>query len=208
MRLIGPSVYRSPLWRAVVARLPRAARVWARSRRKWQPQLVMWYPSATPPPPATLPDAFTLRTYREGDERRWLDLLNANGELGRWDLTRLRHDNAGMVYEALFFVCAGERLVATAGVCDREHLGRAVWEIGWVARDPAFRGQRLGRHATVAALGAALRLPPRPILLKTDDHRLPAIRTYLDLGFRADREGDLSFESRWRRIDAALAGRR
>jgi len=51
-------------------------------------------------------------------------------------------------------------------------------------RVPAHRGRRLGFWACLAALHRFAEEGREAALLLTDDFRLPAIRTYLRLGFR------------------------
>jgi mycothiol synthase len=151
------------------------------------PQLLMWLPATAPLDEPVPPAGYTVRGLTAADEPGWWQLLNAGGELGAWDLERLRRDAAGgLVPSAQRFVAAGDQIVACAGVYDRTRFDLAAWEIGWVAAHPAHRGRGLGRCVTAAAARASRLLLPRPTYLLTDDHRLPAIRTYLGLGFVPD----------------------
>ncbi len=56
-------------------------------------------------------------------------------------------------------------------------------EVGWIAADPDHGGKGLGRAVTAAATARLLDLGAGQVYLRTDDHRLPAVRTYLALGF-------------------------
>ncbi len=183
-------------------------REWFTSGIRWwllggrRPQLHMVYRAAEPPAMPGLPPNITLRTFEPGDEDAWIDLLNRNGELGQWDRARLDDENRTMVPSGVFFACDGERLVATSGVQDRPHRGEPAWEIGWVARDPEYARMWLGEAVTVASVRAALALEPREIFLKTDDHRLAAIKVYRKLGFLrvANSRG---YRKRWRAVAQA-----
>jgi mycothiol synthase len=141
-----------------------------------------------------------LRSFQAGDEPAWAALLQANGELGVWDVARVERELAGdLIQAAQFFVIAAGQLVATTGVYARLRLDGPAYEIGWVAVAPAWRGRGLGRQVVAAAVGAALALPSRPVYLLTDDHRLPALKLYLRLGFRPDMSHP-SYRGRWRRL--------
>lgn len=166
------------------------------------PQLRMGYTPAAPPAVDGLPSGYQLRTFQVGNEQGWLELLNANGELGEWNLERI----AGVLGGGLkkqFFVAAGAQLAACAGVHNALLDGVEYWEIGWVASHPAHRGRGLGGQVTAAAVEYALTLPPRPIILRTDDFRLPAIKVYLQLGF-APLFDHPSYPERWRLITTRL----
>lgn len=166
------------------------------------PQLRMTYPRFLRPAVGDLPAAYQLRAFESGDEQGWMELLNANGELGEWNLERI----AGVLGGGLkkqFFVASGRQLAACAGVHDAVLDGVEYWELGWVASHPAHRGRGLGGQVSAAAVGYALTLPARPIVLRTDDFRLPAIKVYLQLGF-APLFDHSSYPERWRLIASRL----
>lgn len=167
-------------------------------------QLVMWYARQQEPTPGPLPIGYTVRPFKEGDQEAWFGLLNRNGQLGHWDLGRIEGELGGALQRAgQFFVENEGRLVACAGVYDRQRKGQPCWEIGWIANDPDEVGKGVGRTATAAAVNYALTLPPRPIYLLTDDHRIPALKTYLKVGFSPDLEHP-TYIARWRLIFSQL----
>ncbi len=104
----------------------------------------------------------------------------------------------------LFFVVApdGTRVATSAGVLH----GGGEGYIHMVAADPICRGKGIGHAmlwrgvADLAARGATY------VTLTTDDFRLPAIKTYLDGGFRPvlwpDPESDM--RARWDAVIAEL----
>jgi mycothiol synthase len=55
--------------------------------------------------------------------------------------------------------------------------------LNWVAGDPEHRGKGLGLAVCAAVVKRFLGAGYRRIYLQTDDFRLPAIATYLKLGF-------------------------
>ena len=148
--------------------------------------------------------SFLLRTFRSGDEYRWIELLNANGELGEW--TRERFDIEILPYlesAYQFFYEDGDRLVACAGIYKKNIKNERVYEIGWVAVEPTYQGQGLGKYIVHAALAKALTLSLCPIRLFTDDYRLKAIKLYLSLGFEADLTDENTKKS-WPKVRLAI----
>ena len=151
------------------------------------------------------PPGYGARTYRSGDLPGWVGLLNANGKLGEWDEDKIRAEmTGGLVDGCQFFVEYEDLLVALASVYDREIFGKACWEIRWVATHPDHQRKGLGTFVTAVALEAALRLPTRPIVLQTDNFRVPAIKSYLKIGFLPDCSQDSSFADRWTKVFARL----
>jgi mycothiol synthase len=167
-------------------------------------QLVMWYMGRQDPKQDPLPTGYKLRSFQEGDQGAWAALLNRNNQLGRWETERVEGELAGALQRSgQFFVENGQRLVACAGVYDRLRNEEPCWEIGWIANDPSEVGKGLGRQVAAAAVRYALALPERPIYLLTDDHRLPALKTYLKIGFVPDLDHPTYIE-RWQLIFTQL----
>ena len=178
------------------------------------PQLILWYGREVAP---DLPEieGCRLRTYQPGDEEGWLALLQANGELGRWDRQRLENVLEETRVQ-LFVECEGQ-IVACTGCNYRSPFHRSgrplsptgtrelrpCWEIGWVAVHPDFQGRGLGKFIVGAAVAQAKELGPWPIYLHTDDFRIPALRCYLKLGF-APNNSHPSYPRRWADIFARL----
>lgn len=163
-------------------------------------------------PELTLPDGYRLRSFTRGDASAWAALLHRNGELRGWDAERAAPffaPGSRMDLDGSFFLTtkAGEP-VATAQLHlhpDGEYAPTP--ELGWVATDPVHRGKRLGALACLAVLRYAARAGYDEVFLRTDDHRLPAIVTYLRLGFEPWMY-DPSAPARWRAIRQALDGAR
>ena len=93
------------------------------------------------------------------------------------------------------------RLAATASARLLPGKYPGAGYVHWVGADPAFRGLRLGRLVSLAVLYAFVEMACTSSVLDTDDFRIPAIKTYLALGF-APEISDPSHADRW----AALEG--
>jgi mycothiol synthase len=155
-------------------------------------------------PAVALPAGYGCRSCRAGEEEAWAGVLNGCGELGTWDRLRVTQALAsGIAPERIQFVCARDVPVATACVTLHPRDEGTAAEIGWVAVLPAHQGRRLGAQITLAACHAARALGFEEVFLLTDDFRLPAIKTYLNLDFQPDSWHE-SHPARWARIFQAL----
>ncbi len=105
----------------------------------------------------------------------------------------------------LFFVLSadGERVATSAAVLH----GSGEGYIHMVAASPACRGRGIGHAMLARALSDLSTRGATHMTLTTDDFRLPAIKTYLDAGFRPvlwpDSESDM--RGRWDAVIAALS---
>jgi mycothiol synthase len=150
-------------------------------------QLQLLWPShrLAAPPPVSLAPGLALRTYRPGDEQGWYEVMEKAG-FGHWDMERFLPYFRRLLPEGLFFGTdeATGGIVATAqalhGLSDQHPFGG---ELGWVAGDPAYRGRGLGMAVCAAVTRRFLQAGYTRIYLHTDDFRLPALKTYLKLGY-------------------------
>ena len=178
--------------------LYRSLRARLRQAHRQAPHLCMVW-SDLPMPPAPVPDGYHVSDVGTGSAD-WVELLNAGGELGPWNEERLRLETARLVPGTQVFLTHGGLPVAGAGVYDRDP---GSWEIGWIAVHPEHRRRGLGEAVTRLALDRALDLPPRTILLYTEDHRLDALRLYLRLGFQPSPR-HRSHRRRWQSVGDRL----
>jgi mycothiol synthase len=177
------------------------------SEEKKPRQLQMLWPSswAGTPPFVSVADGYNLRTFRPGEMEAYLELAHK---------ARFDHFTAESVAEYMtrvipggFFVVEHDEtgdLVASAmaqHVPDEMHPEGGV--LGWVMGMPGHSGRGLGATVCAAATARLLRAGYERIYLKTDDWRLPALKTYFKLGwvpllFEPD------MEERWREVCAKL----
>lgn len=170
-----------------------------------QPKLRMRFERFYDLPPARLPAGYTIRRFRPGDESLWAGVLHASGELGDWNLERAQRALVGtsrVQGDSIHLVMAGEKAVATACVQVVDGRTREA-ELGWVATVPEHRGRGLGRQVCAAVLRHIEALGYPTAYLVTDDHRLPAVKTYLRLGFAPEMIHD-SHPARWEALYDAL----
>jgi mycothiol synthase len=136
-----------------------------------------------------LPDDYSLRTYRNGDESLWIDIqAHAGEDIDRARLVLLWREYIDRVLpDGLFFAIdtRTSQAVATAGALHNTRNGMFPFggELGWVASAPAHQGRGLGKALSLAATNRLIRAGYRSIRVGTQDHRSAAIKLYLTLGY-------------------------
>jgi predicted dehydrogenase/GNAT superfamily N-acetyltransferase len=150
-------------------------------------QLQMLWPERLldSPPEPPVPAGYQLRCYTPSDEASCLAVLHAAG-FTDWSPDTMHSFELRVLPDGWFVVehKAGGRVVATAFATHNpsaEHPSAA--ELGYVAGDPGHKGKGLGLVVCAAVVRRCLQAGYRCIFLLTDDWRLPALKTYLKLGF-------------------------
>ena len=149
------------------------------------PQLKMRCNRLDALPPVKLPPGYSLCTLLGRDEADWIDALNATGQLGEWDRHKARKWLEGerhVIKEGAFLITFADRPVATASTLDPAQ-GAEKLELGWVSASPDHQAKGLGYQVCLAVMHYTHNLGYPETYLSTDDWRLPAIKTYLNLGF-------------------------
>ncbi len=106
--------------------------------------------------------------------------------------------------DGIFFVTQDDRPVGTASTHLHAGPSGEVAELGWVAVHPEHRGHGLALQVCRAVLGFMREQGHRYAYLMTEDFRLPAIKTYLRLGFEPELT-DPSHPGRWDALRRVLA---
>lgn len=97
----------------------------------------------------------------------------------------------------------GGRIVATASLQLPADFSEAEANVHYVGALPSESGRGLGRWVTASVVRAAHARGRTTVRLTTDDERLPAVATYLKLGF-APNEWHDSHVSRWETVRSRL----
>jgi len=156
-------------------------------------------------PGRALPEGFALRSLRADDEAAYLKLRESAGFTG-WT-----HDNVAELLKTT--LPDGLLLIIHDGSGDLAATAAAQFDpaaqfpdngvLGWVAATPAHRGLSLGQAVCAAVMERLLAAGHRTLHLLTDDWRLPAIKTYFNLGWiPCLHEPDM--EGRWRAVCSEL----
>jgi mycothiol synthase len=166
-----------------------------------RPQLVMKRSFASDPvtPPSLAPGYLLRAAQREESEELATVLSNAFPDMA-WSSPRVREVLIDAPDVSQTFVITWDRaIVGTASVRNLPTLFPNAGIVHWVAVHQDHRGNALGRALTervceqIASDGFAI------AFLETDDHRLPAIKAYLSLGFEPHHT-DESHPGRWEAV--------
>lgn len=171
-------------------------------------QLRMVRPDLNNLPGIGVPAGYALRTYRPGDEAAWCEIMNTGIGTG-WTVEKCREELTGreaFLPDGCFFVTKSGQGVATACAYDNPPEGVNAAQVHMVCAKPAHRGRGLGRLVTLAVLHYMRDHGYQAAFLGTDDFRVPAIRTYLGLGFVPDFIED-SHRTRWSAVYAKIGDR-
>jgi mycothiol synthase len=167
-------------------------------------------PSLDELPPLAVPSPYVLRTYRDGDEAAWAEIMNTGIGEG-WTAERCREfliRPPQFRPDGLFFAVRtgadGEVVAGTTCAWRPTPEERRTGVVHMVCVRPEERGHRLGYWLTLAALRYFRDHGFARATLSTDDYRLSAIRAYLDLGF-VPTMTDGTHPARWMAVREALA---
>lgn len=134
--------------------------------------------------PASLPDGYCIREFKEPDKVALLSLFRKCG----FDFSPTRLDEALSIClpAGLFLVehLDSRALVATMMA---RHLSSPEFPFGgridWLATDPHHRGNGLGKVSASLATNHLIKLGYKNIWVTTQMHRLDAIKIFTSLGF-------------------------
>lgn len=147
-----------------------------------------------------LPAEYEIRNFQDGDDAGYIQLMNSAGF--DWKQSNLDSALLKAIPEGIFFVIHKEskEIIATAmGCISPSGYFSENAELGWVACNQKHAGKGLGYLICEAVVQRFHILKYNYIYLKTDDFRLPAIKTYLSMGFLPFHYTDDSQE-RWNKV--------
>jgi mycothiol synthase len=131
-----------------------------------------------------LPDGYRLRAAGEDDAQALAALLAKSFEDPGWNADRTNKVLlAAPDVDRTFVVDFEGKIVATASAQNKNRAGKRG-TVHFVGADADHAGKRLGYIVTLAVLQEFRRLGHEDADLSTDDWRLQAIKTYLNLGFQ------------------------
>lgn len=151
------------------------------------PQLRMIFNAEnTPLPELTIAEGFRLRTVADSELNAYNE-LRISAAFTAWDAETLHKFRSKVLTDSMFLIVEAVTgrfaAAATAETTDMPEFPQ-VGVLGWVMTRPDFRGRHLGRSVSVAAMHRLYEAGYRVFSLLTDDFRLAAVKTYLDLGWK------------------------
>ena len=152
------------------------------------------------PSPSKLGEGFVLRAATRDDSIGLAETLTSAFPEDPWDADRVIREliDAGDV-DTCYVITHGGNIVATTSVQMRE-IGGNNGTIHWVGCRPGYFGNGFGKALIIACMHRFVELGFTQSNLSTDDHRLPAIRLYLSLGYVPDTSANESHEARWKAV--------
>lgn len=137
------------------------------------------------PPKVELPAGYSLRTFQPEDAPEYFKLMAAAG-FENWNNETLEIWLAKVLPDGFFFVVhelTGKLTASAMATHNPSDLHPCGGELGWLAGSPEHTGKGLGMAVCAAVTTRFINAGYRKIYLKTDDWRLPALKTYLKLGY-------------------------
>ena len=147
-------------------------------------------------PDVALPDGYTMRAYRSGDESSWAETLQACGFEDWNNVEVLAYLEDPERRQGSRVVEYNGRVVAATFASRNTHdapdtivpegIGNPQEEgvLDFVVTHPDHRGRGLARATCTEVSKFFVYIGCKSVSLLTDDWRLPAIHVYLSLGFK------------------------
>lgn len=167
-----------------------------------KPQLAMMNERLDRLPELNLPAGYSERGFQEGDEAAWERIIGDSfGGERKFD-KQMKHDPEFRP-ERVRFICFGGEPIATASAWYNEEWGANTGCLHMVGIVSSQAGKGLGTSISLAAMHQMKREGCSRAVLRTDDFRIPAIKSYLKLGYQPHVVHDNQPE-RWRAIGEKL----
>jgi mycothiol synthase len=147
-----------------------------------------WHPR--PIPEVELPDGYRLRTFREGDEAAWSDLINraysTTPNKTEYTPQKVRENWTStpcFMSDGCFFVTRGSDLVGCFMAWREVDAGPRRGRLHWLAVDPEHRRRGIAKFLTVAVIEHLKEKGLDSIFLDTGYNLPVAMAMYRKLGF-------------------------
>ena len=150
-------------------------------------QLRMVRPNLEDLPNLELPSGYYLRTYQDGDEVHWANIISDSfgGRARTVQDTQNEITNRDVfVPDGLYFITHQDIPIATACAWRQSVDETDVGYVHMVGVVSEHTGKKLGKWVSLAVLFYFKENGFTCSMLDTDDFRIPAIKTYLNLGFK------------------------
>ena len=142
----------------------------------------MYRPSALGKADVKVAEGFTVREMRPGEEADWafccLTSFDVDSASAEYYEEKMAHDEGVRMCD-VFFACKDDKPVATATA----KLEKGEPFLHYVAANPDFRGHKLALPLISEVVNRHIDLGRDGCYLWTDDWRVPAVKSYLNVGF-------------------------
>lgn len=147
------------------------------------------------------PEGYEIRTFRDGDEAAWAEIVSVSFG-SKWDAERCKKELTSLPQfcpDGLFFAVYDNKAVGTTCAWTQSSDEKKVGLVHMVGVLPEHRGKHLGYSLCLSVLHFFKDKGYQRVFLSTDDFRLSAIKTYLNLGFEPEYL-DNGHKARWKDI--------
>ena len=151
-------------------------------------------------PDIEIPEGYELETYQPGDEQAWADIMNTG--VGEWTSEKCRENLTSQpqfLADGLFFITFGGKRVGSACAWRKSPDEWKVGVLHMICVVPEHRSKQLGHILNLTVLHYFRDHGFQEVWLSTDDFRIPAIKSYLRIGFEPHAFDDLHRE-RWQAV--------
>jgi mycothiol synthase len=166
------------------------------------PQLLM-YRNLEKLPDLILPGNIKIVTFEDGYEKHWEHIIKVSFTYFIAFDECLRKDTHFKPARVFFALVDGVP-AATATAWHDRNYGSVDGYLHMVGALPEFKGNKLGYFVSLAVMHKLKSEGYTNVLLTTDDFRIPAIVTYLRLGFNIDLTSHESIPGRWAAIQQII----
>jgi mycothiol synthase len=154
-------------------------------------------------PALELPEGYRARSLEAGDEAAWERIIRASFAWEQPFDKGMAGDEAYKPERVWFVVDEHGVPIATASAWYRPQWSEDTGYLHMVGLMPEHAGKRLGYSVSLAALLHMVREGRTKAVLNTDDFRIPAIKTYFNLGFIPEL-ADHDHLQRWTELSRVL----
>ena len=137
-------------------------------------------------PQYELPVGCDVHSLKPGEEKVWEWI--SDGAFGvngyEFDFDKIMRSDAFYSPERIMMGQQYSQITSTASAWFDPKYGAHTGALHWVATHPTAQGSGLGRPVIAAALNKLRDMGYTRAMLITQPHRLPAIRLYMEFGFR------------------------
>jgi len=146
------------------------------------PQLLMLHKNLDNLTELAIPEPYGIRSEGQGDDKAWERIIfESFGD--KYSYRIMTDDKAYRPERVLFVTDENDMPVATAASWTIDDYPEDCAVLHMVGVLPDHSGHRLGLHVSLAAMMQAKSEGYARMVLRTDDWRIPAIKTYLRLGY-------------------------
>lgn len=148
----------------------------------------MYRPNFLNIPKIIVPQGYILRNFLKGDEEGWVDIFRECGLISKDETAeffeRKMRSHPAFLPERVFFLCKEKEFIGSASAfCHWEGTPEETGYLHMVGVKSQYQGKNFGRILSCVVLDYFSKNGFTDAVLQTDDERIPAIVTYLNIGF-------------------------